>query len=131
MAEHLILIIDDNESEALIAKRVLSRLAPCIRVEIIFSGKQGLEFLRSDKPIPALILLDLKMPGMGGIEFLRRLRADGGLNKLPVIVVTNSALEADQRESLETGANGFLRKAFDMDQFQSDIAAVLKRWLKN
>ncbi len=127
----LILVIDDNDDEVFITRTVLSRIDPGIRIAAASSAEKGLEFLRRSEALPSLILLDLKMPGMGGIDFLRHIRADNRLNNLPVIVVTNSTLAADERESLEAGANGFLRKAFSIDQFQEDIAASLKKWLKN
>ncbi len=127
----LVLVIDDNDDEVFITRTVLSRIDPEISTAIATSGEQGLEFLRKSETPPSLILLDLKMPGMGGIDFLRFIRADNRLHSLPVIVVTNSTLEADERESLEAGASSFLRKASTIDQFQEDIAASLGKWLKN
>ena len=78
-----------------------------------------------------MILLDLKMPGMNGFDTLRIIRADERLKHIPVIIVTSSSLEADEKEGYEAGADGFLHKAFDIDQFAGDIEDILKRWLKD
>ncbi len=124
-----ILIIDDNENEVILTRRVLSRIVPGIRTEAAHSGEAGLAFLRSAEALPSLVLLDLKMPGMGGINTLGQIRADGRLRSIPVIVVTNSSLESDRRESLEGGADAFLHKSFDLDLFAEDIRVALERWL--
>jgi len=122
-----ILIVDDTEDEVLLMRHVLLRIDPEIELQVAYSGEEGLELLREGKALPSLVLLDLKMPGMGGIDLLRRIRADKRLNNLSVIVVTNSTLEADKRESFASGADGFLCKGCNVDQFQKDIAAALKK----
>lgn len=66
------------------------------------------------------------MPGMNGIKTLRLLRSDERLKKLPVIIVTNSTLESDRQEAYEAGADGFIHKSFDMDQFSQEIKSLLK-----
>jgi two-component system response regulator len=124
-----VLIIDDNQDDVLIARRVLSRLEREIRTEIASSGEEGLAFLGREKTLPALVLLDLKMPGMDGIEVLRRIRSDQRLKIVPVVVVTHSALESDVAACLQAGANVVLHKAFDIELFRKEIGAVLDRWL--
>jgi DNA-binding response OmpR family regulator len=79
--------------------------------------------------LPSLILLDLKMPGMSGFDTLRIIRADKLMKHIPVIIVTSSSLEADKKMGYETGADGFLHKAFDIDQFERDLKSMLERWL--
>jgi CheY-like chemotaxis protein len=124
-----VLIIDDNQDDVLIASRVLSKLKRGIRTEVASDGEEGLAFLGGEKTLPALILLDLKMPGMDGIEVLQRIRGDQRLSTVPVIMVTHSALESDVASCLEAGANAVLHKAFDIDRFGKEIEAVLDRWL--
>jgi CheY-like chemotaxis protein len=124
-----VLIIDDNQDDVLIARRVLSRLKEGVLTEVASDGEEGLVFLGAEKTLPALVLLDLKMPGMGGIEVLRRIRGDQRLKSVPVIIVTHSALESDVAACLEAGANAVLHKAFDIDRFSKEIEAVLGRWL--
>jgi len=127
---HTILIIDDNEDEVLLTKRVLSRIATGIGTVAAPNGTAGVTFLREAGPLPSLILLDLKMPGMSGFDVLREIRSDARTKHVPVIVVTSSSLESDEKDAREAGADGFIHKAFDMDQFSADINSVLDRWLR-
>jgi len=128
-ARKTLLIIDDDQSEVLIAKRVLSKIAPEIGVDTAFNGEDGLALLSSGSPLPSLVLLDLKIPGLNGIDVLRRIRADENLKHLPVVIVTNSTLESDRQEAIAAGADGYLHKAFDIKLFSRDIEALLWRYL--
>lgn len=129
--KYSVLIVDDNPSEVVITKMVLSGIDHNIRVEVALRGEDALERLRSGEVLPSLILLDLKMPGMSGLDFLRELRADERMKHIPVIVVTSSSLEADEKWACAAGADGFLHKAFDIDKFSKDIKSFVDRWLKN
>ncbi len=126
---HRILIVDDNPDETEIAVRVLSRLGKDLDLQTASTGEAALDILRDPARLPCVILLDLKMPGMSGIDTLRRIRKDNRLRDIRVIIVTNSSLENDRKESYAAGADYFLHKAFDMDQFSRDIKASLERWL--
>ena len=128
-AKQTVLIIDDDQAEVMITKRVLSKIAPELVIDTAFSGEAALALLRSGRPLPALVLLDLKMPGLSGIDVLHQMRANELLKHLTVIIVTNSTLESDRQESLSTGADYYLHKAFDIKRFNSDIEAVLQRFL--
>jgi CheY-like chemotaxis protein len=127
---HTILIIDDNPDDVEITKISLARIDPEVRVETALRGEAALELLQGGTALPSLILLDLKMPGMSGFDFLRKIRADERLKHVPVVIVTSSALEADEKKSYETGADGFLHKAFDITQFTAGLERLLKRWMK-
>lgn len=124
-----VLIIDDNQDDVLIATRVLSRLRSDIITEVASGGEEGLALLGSENALPSLILLDLKMPGMSGIEVLQAIRKDHRFESVPVIVVTHSALESDVSACREAGATAVLHKAFDIEFFSRQIKAVLERWL--
>jgi DNA-binding response OmpR family regulator len=124
-----VLLIDDDQAEVMIAKRVISKIAPELGIDAAFSGEAGLTLLHSEKTLPALVLLDLKMPGLSGIDVLRQIRADEHLKHLPVIIVTNSTLESDRQEAFEAGADDYLHKAFDLNRFSTDIESLLKRHL--
>lgn len=126
-----VLIIDDDQAEVIITRRAISKIAPELGTEVAYTGADGLALLRSGNPLPVLILLDLKMPGLSGIDVLRQIRADERLKKLPVIVVTNSSLESDRQESREAGADNYLRKSFDIDLFTRNIKALLSQYVKN
>jgi len=129
MRHSTILIIDDNEDEILLTKAVLSRIERNIRTEAAFGGEEGLSLLRSRKPLPAVILLDLKMPVMDGFEVLRRIRAEESTVHLPVVVVTNSDLDSDRQAAMDAGAHDFLQKSYDLSRFKNDLERVLKRWI--
>jgi two-component system, response regulator len=125
-----ILIVDDNPDEIVITRRVLAKMGCEVKTESSEGGEEALESLRNCKDLPAVILLDLKMPGLSGIDMLRRIRSDERLKQIPIIVVTSSALEADRRESLEAGANSFIHKVFDLEQFGKELIFQLDIWLK-
>jgi len=127
---HTILIIDDNLDDVEITKRTLARIDRELTVETALRGETALELLRLEQALPALILLDLKMPGMSGFDTLRKIRADERLKHIPVIIVTSSSLETDEKAGFDAGADAFLHKAFDIDRFSSDLKSLLKCHLK-
>ncbi|HUL01220.1 MAG TPA: response regulator [Nitrospirota bacterium] len=124
-----ILIIDDNEDDVLLTKMVLSKTGRDFRTEVALSGDAGLKLIQGGKTPPKLILLDLKMPGMDGIEILRKIRGNKSLSGIPVIIVTHSDLLSDEQAAIKAGADRFLHKASDLDKFRKDIDCVLDRWL--
>ena len=124
-----ILIVDDNPDDLEITKRVLTKTGLALTIEEALRGEIALELLRKWSALPRLIFLDLKMPGMNGIETLREIRKDTRLKHVPIVILTNSTLDADQQEARDAGADAFLHKAFDIDQFCGDLQFVLKRWL--
>ena len=127
---HKILIVDDELNEIDMTKRVLSNTGFEVTIEVAMDGEAALELLQNQETLPSLIFLDLKMPGTGGIDTLQRIRADGHLRNIQVIIMTNSLLELDKNASYSAGADGFLHKAFDMDLFGRDIKSLLECWLK-
>jgi CheY-like chemotaxis protein len=100
-----------------------------LNTEVGLSGEAGLALIREGKTPPKLVLLDLKMPRMDGIEVLRKIRDDENLRSIPVVIVTNSNLESDEQAALKAGADNFLRKARDLDQYKMDIERILESWL--
>jgi CheY-like chemotaxis protein len=88
-------------------------------------GKSALAMLRNGLGVPALILLDLKMPRMGGIEVLREIRADDRLREISVVVVTSSALDSDRTDAIAAGAEGYMQKPMALEQFSKDLESIL------
>jgi len=121
-----ILIIDDNRDDIEITKIVLEESGWDIQVEACASAEKALACLREPGDLPCSILLDLNIPGMGGIECLRRIRADESLRSIPVIIVTASAFEEDQKKAYAAGANFFLYKELDIDRYGEKMDTVLK-----
>jgi len=127
---HSIMIIDDNGDDIEITRIALEDVGRKENVKAATSGEQALKHLRAEESLPALILLDLKMPGMSGFDVLREIRADERLKPVPVIVLTSSSLESDRQGAYAVGANGFLCKEIDIDRFGVSLNAELQRFLK-
>ncbi len=121
-----ILIVDDRPADVELTEMALSMLDCEFRTESVFTGEQALDFLKAAKQLPDMILLDLKMPGMGGIETLRRIRADERLKNIPILIVTCSILESDIVTTREAGATGFVHKAIRIHEFSEDLGRHVK-----
>lgn len=93
-----------------------------------FLRRQGEQF--ADAPRPDLILLDLKMPGQGGLEFLEAIKKDENLRAIPVVVITTSALEADVLSAYRLGAAGYVLKPADINEFIAAIHNLGQYWFK-
>ncbi len=119
-----ILIVDDNEDDVLLTKMALSKIARGFRTEVASSGEAGLALLQGAPP-PNLILLDLKMPGMDGIEVLRKIRGDKNFGSIPVVIVTHSILQSDEHAAIKAGADNFLHKVTDLAKFRENLESVL------
>ena len=127
----MIFIVDDSPTDIELTTIALEATGREIVVRFATDGKSALAMLRNGLGVPALILLDLKMPGMDGIEVLREIRADDRLRDLPVVVVTSSALESDRADAFAAGASGYIQKPLALDQFGKDLESVVQRWLPN
>ena len=127
--ERKLLIIDDDENDVLITKSILSKIEPSVRFEAASSGEEGLACLREGTFSPALVLLDVKMPGMSGIDVLRKIRANKKLNRIPVVMVTHSIVKNDLVASYKFGANSILLKTGDTDQFRRCISNLIERFM--
>ncbi len=126
-----IMIVDDNPDDIEITKIVMSELGRKEEITAMGQGKAALESLGHANGLPALILLDLKMPGMSGLDALRQIRADEHWKRIPVIIVTSSSLESDERDAYEAGASGFLHKDFNISVFREKLKVYLQRYLGN
>ena len=127
----MVFIIDDSPTDIELTTIALESTGREVSVRSATDGKSALALLRNRLGVPTLILLDLKMPGMSGIEVLREIRNDDHLRELPVVVVTSSALESDKTEAIAAGANDYVQKPLALDQFSKALASILHRWLPN
>jgi CheY-like chemotaxis protein len=127
----MIYIVDDSPTDIELTTIALEATGREIVVRSATDGKSALAMLRSGLGVPALILLDLKMPGMSGIEMLREIRADDRLRGLPVVVVTSSALESDKTEAIAAGASDYIQKPLELAKFSEDLDSILRRLLPN
>jgi CheY-like chemotaxis protein len=127
----MIFIVDDSPTDIELTTIALEATGLEITLRFAADGKSALAMLRNGLGVFDLILLDLKMPGMGGIEVLREMRADDRLKDIPVVVVTSSCLESDRTEAIAAGANDYLRKPLTLAQFGKALETILHRWLPN
>lgn len=124
-----ILLVEDDRVDMMTFKRTLNDLE--IKNEVVHSinGEEALQYLRSeDSEEPCFIFLDLNMPKMNGIEFLKIVKADKVLKKIPVIVLTTSDNEKDIVESFEFGVAGYMVKPADYKEFVDAIRTINLYW---
>ena len=124
-----ILIVDDNPDDIELTRVALEERGWNVQVEACKNCEKALDGLREGKDLPALILLDLNIPGMGGIECLRQIRADQSLQSIPVIMVTMSSFGPDEKKAYDAGADLFLYKEIDIDRYSENLDTALKRVL--
>ena len=127
----MILVVDDSPADIELTTIAIEATGREICVHSAQDGKAALEILRSGHGLPALILLDLKMPGMNGIEVLCEMRKEGHLKEIPVVVLTSSALEADMTDAIAAGANGYIQKPLALHQFSIVLESIVQHWLPN
>ena len=130
-----ILIAEDNANDAELTLAALQRLKLDNELVIVRDGAEALDFLHCRAQFagrssgqPAVILLDLKMPRVDGLETLRLIRADAELRTLPVVILTSSREESDLIKGYQFGANSYVVKPVDFDQFTAAISHVGVFW---
>lgn len=129
-----ILLVEDNADHVELILRALRDNNLLNQVHVVTNGEEALDFLYqrgkySDAPRPGLILLDIKLPKVDGIEVLRRIKADPELRSIPVVMLTTSAGEQEIVESYSCGANSYIVKPLAFDQFVKAIKTLKLYWL--
>jgi two-component system, response regulator len=132
-----ILLVEDNSSDAMLTTRALEKckLANCIH--LVRDGEEALDFLfrrgkfasRSPDTVPQLVLLDLKLPKVDGIEVLRELKGDARTRSIPVVVLTTSKEERDLIQTYELGVNSYIQKPVNFSEFQEVVRQLGMYWL--
>jgi CheY-like chemotaxis protein len=125
----MILIVDDSQDDIELTTIALEATGREISVRSATDAESALAMLRDEHELPELILLDMKMPCMGGIEVLGKIHAEDRLRDLPVVVVTSSCLESDRVEAIAAGASEYLEKPLGLTQFSKALESILQRWL--
>jgi two-component system response regulator len=137
MEDRMILIVEDNPDDEALTIRALKKNNIGNRVVVVRDGVEALDFLfctgayasRDPNDMPQVTLLDLKLPKVDGLEVLKRIRADQRTSRLPVVILTSSNEEQDLIGSYEYGANSFMRKPVDFDQFADSVHQLGLYWL--
>ena len=124
-----ILLVEDDTVDCLTIKRALEEIKINNRLDMVSNGEEALAYLlSSENDLPGIILLDLNMPRMNGIEFLKIIKAHTGLKKIPVIVLTTSRAEQDINDSFELGVAGYMVKPLDYREFIDAVVTIAHYW---
>jgi CheY-like chemotaxis protein len=124
-----ILLVEDDRVDAMTVKRALKELKVMNRLDIVGNGEEALAFLKDEKnEKPGIILLDLNMPRMNGIEFLEIVKEDAILKRIPVVMLTTSKEEQDKIHSFDLGVAGYMIKPVDYLQFVEAIRTIDLYW---
>ena len=124
-----ILLVEDDEVDQMTVKRALNDIRVTNQLDIAGNGEEALTFLKDENnQKPGLILLDLNMPKMNGIEFLRVIKDDKDLKRIPVVVLTTSEEEQDKVNSFDLGVAGYMVKPVDYSQFVEVVRTIDLYW---
>ena len=132
-----ILLVEDEEAHAELTKRAIRKSGNANRMDVVTSGEEALDYLfnrgiyadKSSYPLPGLILLDIKLPGIDGIEVLKTLKEDPNLRKIPVIMLTSSERDQDVARSYKHYANSYLTKPVGFKEFEEKIRQIDFYWM--
>lgn len=130
MQNRHILLVEDNPSDIKLTQRAFSKSNIANKIVVAEDGQAALDYLFGDLDrLPAVVLLDLKLPRVDGLEVLRRIRDDPRTRLLPVVVLTTSREQQDMVESYSLGANSYVRKPVSFEQFATAVAQLGVYWL--
>lgn len=132
-----ILLVEDNAQDERLTLRALSKANLANAVQVVRDGQQALDCLFREGPfaqepdpgLPTVVLLDLSLPRVSGLEVLERLRADGRTRLVPVVILTSSDDDEDRLRSYRLGANSFVRKPVDFAAFAEAVARLGLYWM--
>jgi len=132
-----ILLVEDNLDDVEITLRAFRKVRVANTVHVVRDGQEALDFLshegdysdRADAPQPDVILLDLNLPKVNGLEVLQKIKANDGLSTIPVIVLTVSERQEDVNKSYKLGANTFITKPVDFEKFVHAMEILGEYWM--
>lgn len=137
MNHKMILLVEDNPDDEALTLRALNKSKIANKIVVVRDGVEALDYLfctgayadRDPLELPQVILLDLKLPKVDGLEVLRRIRSDARTKMLPVVILTSSKEEQDMVNAYSSGANSYVRKPVDFNQFVEAIGQLGLYWL--
>ncbi len=137
MSNRIILLVEDNPQDELLTLRALRKANLVNRIDVVRDGQQALDYLfrqrafadRQDDDLPVVVLLDIGLPRLSGLEVLERMRADQRTRLLPVVMLTSSDEAVDRLRSYEQGANSYVRKPVDFGEFAQTISRLGVYWV--
>lgn len=137
MTGKTILLVEDNPQDEMLTLRALSKAGVANRIDVARDGQQALDYLfrqgdfadRDGPELPAIVLLDIALPRLSGLDVLSRLRADPHTAQLPVVMLTSSDDDRDRLRSYDLGCNSFVRKPVNFAEFAATVAQLGLYWL--
>lgn len=134
----IILMADDDSDDCLLAQEALAHINMEHEVHTVSDGMAVMDYLHrhglyesfKNKPLPGLILLDLNMPRMSGLDALREIKSDPLLRRIPIVILTTSELEKDIQQSYDLGANSFVTKSVSFSSLVETVEEIGKYWLE-
>ena len=130
MDNRTILLVEDNPDDEKLTLRAFRKKQVANPVVVARDGQEALDYLFDpDKQLPAVVLLDLKLPRIGGIEVLRQLRANARTKLIPIVILTSSNEESDLIAGYALGCNSYIRKPVDFDKFVEAAGQLGLYWL--
>jgi two-component system response regulator len=125
---HSIFLVEDNPDDERLTLRALRRGRITNPIQVARDGEEALNVLLTSDPLPSVVLLDLKLPKVDGLEVLQRLRANDRTRLLPIVILTSSNEQRDIVESYNLGANSYVRKPVDFQQFADAVYQLGLYW---
>lgn len=137
MIERVILLFEDNPNDEALALRALRKSGVTQPVVVVRDGREGLDYLfqegshsaRNEREVPCVVLLDLNLPKIGGLDVLRAIRSDPRTHLLPVVILTSSSEDRDLLAGYQLGTNSYIVKPVDFTQFAETLGQVADYWL--
>ena len=133
MTPRSILLVEDNQDDEMLTLRALKKNKILNAIAVAHDGAEALELIfskaRSGEPLPGLVLLDLKLPKIDGLEVMRRIRADERTSIIPVVILTGSKLDEDILAGYRGGANAYVRKPVNFAEFAEAVKTLGLFWL--
>jgi two-component system, response regulator len=124
-----ILLVEDSDDDAELTIRAIKNNKIANRIELVRDGVEALAYLEGDRPLPRLILLDLKLPKMNGLDVLRKIRTNPRTRIIPVVVLTSSREEPDIAGAYELGVNSYIVKPVEFEGFVKAVTDAGLYWL--
>jgi two-component system, response regulator len=137
MADKVILLVEDNPDDEALTMRALKKSGVVSEIVVARDGAEALDYLFGTGPysgrdlnvMPMLTLLDLKLPRLGGLEVLERVRGDQRTRSLPIVILTSSKEDPDLLSAYQLGCNSYIRKPVDFTQFTESVHQLGLYWL--
>jgi len=129
--ERFLVLVEDNPADQRLLLRALKRAGIDVRVVVLQDGLEAVDYLKElARPLPAVVFLDINLPRLDGLEVVKRLREMDRTKRLPVVMLTTSDEVSDVERSYAYGANSFVRKPIDSEEFDGVVKQLLSYWLE-